>query len=99
MENYRNQEIYDKIENWTDKLTKHFKEENPNYPFELKYVAAYGKTWIKILKVDPSTNSVFAFVDWEGNIYKPASYKAPAKGIRATLDDAPLDMAQLYRRR
>ena len=99
MENYRNQEIYDKIEDWTDRLSKHFKEENPNYPFEVKYVAAYGKTWIKIIKVDPSTNSVFAFVDWGGNIYKPASYKAPAKGIRATLDDAPLDMAQLYRRR
>ena len=29
MENYRNQEIYDKIENWTDKLTKNFKEKNP----------------------------------------------------------------------
>ena len=99
MEKYRNQEIYDKIENWLDKLTKHFEEENPNYPFEVKYVAAYGKTWIKILRVDPSSNSVFAFVDWDGNIYKPSSYKAPAKGIRATLDDAPLDMAQLYRRR
>lgn len=95
----RTQEVYNKIENWTDKLTKHFKEENPNYPFEVKYVASYGKAWIKILRVDPSTNSVFAFVDNEGNIYKPASYKAPAKGIRATLDDAPLDMAQLYRRR
>lgn len=99
MEKYRNQEIYDKVGKWTDKLTKHFKEENPDYPFELRYVASYGKTWIKILRVDPSTNSVFAFVDWEGNIYKPASYKAPAKGIRATLEDAPLDMAQLYIRR
>lgn len=95
----RTQDLYNKIENWTDKLTKHFKEENPNYPLEVKYVASYGKAWIKILRVDPSTNSVFAFVDNEGNIYKPASYKAPAKGIRATLDDAPLDMAQLYRRR
>lgn len=97
--NNRTQELYNKIENWTDKLTKHFKEENPNYPFDVKYVASYGKTWIKIIRVDPSTNSVFAFVDNEGNIYKPTSYKAPAKGIRATLDDAPLDMAQLYRRR
>jgi hypothetical protein len=31
--------------------------------------------------------SSHCFVDSQGNIYKCASYKAPAKGIRATVDD------------
>jgi hypothetical protein len=29
----------------------------------------------------------YAFVDAEGNIYKCAGWKAPAKGVRATVDD------------
>lgn len=47
--------------------------------------------------------SAFAFVDGEGNIYKPAGWKGPAKGVRANL--ATLDMnvvdpygSWLYRR-
>ena len=32
------------------------------------------------------SRSCYAFIDGEGNIYKSASWKTPAKGIRATID-------------
>jgi hypothetical protein len=37
------------------------------------------------------TGSAYAFVDAEGNIYKAASYKAPAKGVRATVNGVLLN--------
>lgn len=41
--------------------------------------------------------AVFAFVDADGNIYKPAGWKTPAKGVRARIDDnPPLDGKDLY---
>jgi hypothetical protein len=36
---------------------------------------------------------IFCFIDGDGNIYKPASWKAPAKGIRGTL--ATVDMSKV----
>jgi hypothetical protein len=43
----------------------------------------YGKKYIKI----SNGRSVKVFVDYEGNIYKPASHASPAKGIRGTIYD------------
>jgi hypothetical protein len=33
------------------------------------------------------TGSSYAFVDNDGNIYKSAGWKAPAKGVRGTVDE------------
>ena len=45
-----------------------------------------GGKYTRVVQTDgPAHRSVFCFVDAEGNIYKPASWKAPAKGVRATL--------------
>lgn len=42
-------------------------------------------------------NAVFAFVDADGNIYKPAGWKTPAKGVRARIDqNPPLEEKDLY---
>jgi hypothetical protein len=46
-----------------------------------------GKKYARIVQGgDSSQRSAYAFVDAEGNIYKAAGYKAPAKGVRATVD-------------
>jgi hypothetical protein len=40
--------------------------------------------------------SVYAFVDAEGNIYKAAGYKAPAKGVRATVNAVLLNEIEFF---
>ena len=46
-------------------------------------IAKPGKKYIKLVSKD----SVFAFIETEtGNIFKPASYAAPAKGIRGNIN-------------
>ena len=55
---------------------------------EYKFVIESGRKYHKIIMEVPNHNrppsrSVHAFVDKKtGEVYKPASYKAPAKGVR-----------------
>ena len=67
-----------------------------------------GPRWVKILNERHTkdgkllSSSMFAFIDPQtGDIYKPAGWKAPAKGIRGNIfnDKLPLDAGQLYRYR
>jgi hypothetical protein len=39
---------------------------------------------------------VFCFVDGEGNIYKAAGWKAPAKGVRSTLATVDVSKADFH---
>lgn len=64
-----------------------------------KYRAQKGPKYIKIIEtLTNGQDSSFAFVDYDGNIYKAAGWNAPAKGVRATLDNPPLEGAALYKR-
>lgn len=63
-----------------------------------------GIKYTRIVQTAPGHRSVYCFVDAEGNIYKAAGWKAPAKGVRSTLatvDVATIDPygAWLYRNR
>jgi hypothetical protein len=44
-----------------------------------------GRKYLKVIMAAAGSKSVHAFVDRDGNVYKAASYKAPAKGIRYNL--------------
>lgn len=45
-----------------------------------------GNKYARIIQDGGSQRSAYAFVDAEGNIYKAAGWKSPAKGARATVD-------------
>lgn len=69
-----------------------------------KYVfgADFGKTYIRIWHANKHDaelkhKSCFCFVDYDGNLYKSAGWKAPAKGIRGTLDNPLYFSNQFYR--
>jgi len=71
-------------------LNKKFGEgDNFYYGFEK------GKKYFKIYLNMWGSKSVYAFIDFEGNIYKAASCSAPAKHIRGTLNN-PLACCNKY---
>ena len=90
-------DIINQIEDWVNKLNALHESEK----FADKYSYSIGPRWIKIFKIDDFDDSktIFAFVDPNnGDIYKPASYNAPAKGVRANVSNPPMTCGELYRR-
>lgn len=51
-------------------------------------VAEPGRKYIKLVVTSFGSRSVYCFLDRSGNIYKSASWKAPAKHIRGSIFDA-----------
>ena len=90
-------DIINQIEDWINKLNALHESEK----FADKYSYSIGPRWIKVFKTDDFDDSktIFAFVDpSNGDIYKPASYNAPAKGVRANVSNPPMTVGELYRR-
>jgi hypothetical protein len=52
-----------------------------------------GVKYTRVIQTATAHRSVYCFIDADGNIYKSASWKAPAKGIRSTL--ATVDIAKV----
>ena len=70
----------------TNALEDNFKSSHPNSnPYQ--FVIECGRKYHKIImETDSGSRSVHAFVDKKsGDVYKAASFKAPAKGIRFNL--------------
>ena len=74
-----------------EKIQKFIDLMNEAYPNEYQEFAyTTGRKYYKIItkyKDGSSGGSSYAFVDFDGNMYKAASWAAPAKGIRDTLDN------------
>lgn len=68
----------------TENTRKHFQQHYPSLNLP-NYQVVQGRKWSKVIKVD-NQRSVHSFVDKDGNVYKPASWHAPAKGVRYNLD-------------
>lgn len=80
-----------------------FKTNYPNtYGTSLQpnFIYTEGTTRLKIIRQDASGKSVFCFVDIKnGDILKPATFHAPAKGARGNIftDKKPLTGSAMYR--
>ena len=100
------------IKNWiTEAITAVEENSKKAYPnCEANHrtlLVSQGRKYTKLIIADannPTNNrSVYAFLDKEGNIYKAANWKTPAKGIRGTvssIDPTSLEASThwLYRR-
>ena len=69
-----------------DALEHNFKQRHPNsdpYKFHIQEGRKYHKI---LMETNSQSESVHAFVDKKtGEVYKAASYKSPAKGVRFDL--------------
>ena len=78
------------VHKWTlmlcDALVDNFKQSHPNsdpYKFYIESGRKYHKI---VMETESQSRSVHAFVDKKtGEVYKPASFKAPAKHVRYNL--------------
>ena len=69
-----------------DALQQNYQCSHPNGR-NYSYALVSGRKYHKVMQcVDGQTESVHAFIDRKsGDVYKPASIKAPAKGVRFNL--------------
>jgi len=70
-----------------DALVDNFKSRNNNSSSDYKFYIESGRKYHKlIMETGSGSRSVHAFVDRKsGEVFKPASFKAPAKGVRFNL--------------
>ena len=78
------------VRKWTlmlcDALMDNFKSRNNGSSSEYKFYIEEGRKYHKIIMDANGSRSVHAFVDRKtGELYKSASWKSPAKGVRYDL--------------
>ena len=81
----------------TEAHIKQYDEMFPNLEYP-KFTATYGKKYIKVIRTR-GQELVHCFLDFDGNIYKAASWKTPAKGIRGNVNNEtyPLMGGEYYK--
>jgi len=69
-----------------DALLDNFKSRNGNSSSDYKFYIESGRKYHKIIMDANGSRSVHAFIDRKsGEVYKSASWKSPAKGVRYDL--------------
>lgn len=101
--------VQEKIQVYVEKLTEYANEKNINKSMYSKvFGVSEGKRYTRIWEAENWGDGkeelhkcVFCFVDNEGNIYKPAGWAAPAKGIRGSIleENPPMTSGELYSKR
>lgn len=84
--------LEDRIDALCDALVRSYVRAYPRSTTNLWFEVTKGKKYYKILQKDQHADngmsaSVHAFVDTEGNVYKPAGFRGPAKIARYNLLD------------
>ena len=90
--------LEDRVLNWTqgycESLMENYRLKYPDSHSDKKYEIETGRKYYKIVMSDLSVNGerwsqgVHAFVNKKtGEVYKPASWRAPAKHVRFNLSD------------
>ena len=75
-------DFYNFMSKWNKDSEAYYKKRYENLEYEpLQF--SVGKVYIKVIR----KNTVDAFIDKFGNVYKPAGWNAPAKGVRYYLSD------------
>ena len=80
-------QLQTRVEMWAmdlvDALEANYNSRYPDSNSPVKFETKVGKKYIKIIQVD---GGVHAFIDKNtGEVYKPASWKSPAKHVRYDL--------------
>jgi len=61
---------------------------NDQYDWNISFDVEEGRKYAKIIMTQSGSRSVHAFIDMKtGDVYKPASFSKPAKGVRYNLFD------------
>ncbi len=55
-----------------------------------------GSKYTRVINTSCGSRSVYCFIDADGNIYKAASWKTPAKGVRSNLAGVDLSRVDRY---
>lgn len=75
------------VQSWKDAAVRQNVEIGTFDDFVQEYVVEQARKYTKIYRKSSSSMQIVMFIDKDGNIYKPASCKAPAKGIRGHITD------------
>lgn len=69
-----------------------------SYDFGIQFILEEGRKYYKVVMVNHGNKSSHAFIDKnDGAVYKSASWKSPAKGVRYNLLDA-VSREECYRK-
>ena len=84
--------LSERVEKWTyglcQSLEQKYHQSYPNSPNDIEFKMELGRKYWKVIQYNvwggvKSSSGVHAFVDRNtGQVYKPASYKSPAKHVR-----------------
>ena len=90
-----------KVESLVTLLTERYGSGEGCAANETKFIIQEGKRYFKVVRqyVNGSSRSVYAFIDKQtGNIFKPASWEAPAKHARGNVHniDNGMDCCNKY---